>query len=48
MGELIEEVNSFNCLGYMITVTNHRDLEIKVPTLSYGSEIWNIRKRKLW
>jgi hypothetical protein len=27
---VIEQVNSFNYLGYTITITNNRDLEIKM------------------
>jgi hypothetical protein len=31
---IIEQVNSFNYLGYAVTVTNNRDLEIKMNTFS--------------
>jgi hypothetical protein len=29
-GVFVEQVTSFNYLGYTITVTNNRDLEIKI------------------
>jgi hypothetical protein len=36
---IIEQVNSFNNLGYTITVTKNRDLEIKMDLIKCEAEL---------